>query len=231
MEFAAKSGPLAFTRPIVYHTNAGSIGSRGQGFNFTSYFEERDSGSRSASPGEAGSRRCCRPPVNCGGSMTMLHARPSQSSADPENIGSAPSITTALPGPIAKGLIDRDERYSSPSYTRDYPLVVKRARGVVIEDVDGNRFLDFAAGIAVCATGHCHPQVVAAIEKQARELIHICGSDFYYPSMVELLEKLEKITPGAGEKKVLLTNSGAESVEAAFKLARHHTNRKYAISF
>ncbi len=166
--------------------------------------------------------------------MTMLHARPSKSASDHQPlgpIGSAPSIITPLPGPIAKALIDRDERYSSPSYTRDYPLVVKRAKGVVVEDVDGNRFLDFAAGIAVCATGHCHPQVVAAIEKQARELIHICGSDFYYPSMVELLEKLEKITPGSGEKKVLLTNSGAEAVEAAFKLARYYTGRKYAISF
>ena len=163
--------------------------------------------------------------------MTMLHERPSKSASHNPAIGSAPSITTPLPGPIAKSLIDRDERYSSPSYTRDYPLVVKRAHGVVVEDVDGNRFLDFAAGIAVCATGHCHPDVVAAIEKQARELIHICGSDFYYPSMVELFERLEKITPGTGEKKVLLTNSGAEAVEAAFKLARHHTNRKYAISF
>src|SRR6185312_1044012 len=206
MEFAAKSGPLAFTRPIVYHTNAGSIGSRGQGFNFTSYFEERDSGSRSASPGEAGSRRCCRPPVNCGGSMTMLHARPSQSSADPENIGSAPSITTALPGPIAKGLIDRDERYSSPSYTRDYPLVVKRARGVVIEDVDGNRFLDFAAGIAVCATGHCHPQVVAAIQQQAAKLLHMSGTDFYYAPQGDLAKKLAEIAPGSGAKRIFFTN-------------------------
>jgi len=145
-------------------------------------------------------------------------------------LGVAPSITTPLPGPKAKVLIDRDEKYSSPSYTRDYPLVVDRALGSVVQDVDGNRFLDLAAGIAVCATGHCHPEVVKTIEEQTRKLIHICGSDFYYPPMVDLMEKLSAITPG-GDKKVLLTNSGAEAVEAAFKLARHHTNRKYAISF
>src|SRR5207244_11806730 len=132
--------------------------------------------------------------------------------------------------PNAGFLIARDEKVSSPSYTRDVPLVVKRAFGSVIEDVDDNRFLDFAAGIAVCATGHCHPKVVAAIEQQAKHLIHICGSDFYYPPMVDLMEKLSAITPG-GDKKVLLTNSGAEAVEAAFKLARHHTDRKYAIAF
>jgi 4-aminobutyrate aminotransferase len=146
-------------------------------------------------------------------------------------IGPAPSIQTELPGPNAKALMERDERYSSPSYTRDVPLVVRRAIGSVVEDVDGNRFLDFAAGIAVCATGHCHPKVVAAIEHQARNLIHICGSDFYYPPMVELMEKLATIAPGKEPKRVLLTNSGAEAVEAAFKLARHHTNRKWVIAF
>ncbi|HEX8521419.1 MAG TPA: acetyl ornithine aminotransferase family protein [Tepidisphaeraceae bacterium] len=148
-----------------------------------------------------------------------------------EALGPAPSITTALPGPRAQALIERDERFSSPSYTRDYPLVVERALGSIVEDVDGNRFLDFAAGIAVCATGHCNPKVVKAIEEQASKLIHICGSDFYYNPMVEVMEKLASIVPGSGEKKVLLTNSGAEAVEAAFKLARHHTGRKYAISF
>lgn len=146
-------------------------------------------------------------------------------------IGPAPFIQTDLPGPIARSFIERDEKYSSPSYTRDVPLVVKRALGSVIEDVDGNRFLDFAAGIAVCATGHCHPKVVAAIENQARNLIHVCGSDFYYPPMVELIEKLVAISPGKFAKRVLLTNSGAEAVEAAFKVARHHSNRKWAIAF
>ena len=165
----------------------------------------------------------------------MLQARRQvQTSAKPQAespLGAVPFIGTPAPGPIAKGLIERDERYSSPSYTREYPLVVKRALGCVVEDVDDNRYLDFAAGIAVAATGHCHPKVVEAITRQANALIHICGSDFYYPPMVELMEKLSAITPGSGDKKVLLTNSGAEAVEAAFKLARHHTNRKYAISF
>jgi 4-aminobutyrate aminotransferase len=168
--------------------------------------------------------------------MTMLHARPQDIKKAQKAIttlsplGPVPSITMPPPGPVARGYIERDERYSSPSYTRDYPLVVKRALGSVVEDVDDNRYLDFAAGIAVCATGHCHPDVIAAIEQQTKNLIHICGSDFYYPPMVDLMEKLSAITPG-GDKKVLLTNSGAEAVEAAFKLARHHTNRKYAISF
>jgi 4-aminobutyrate aminotransferase len=156
--------------------------------------------------------------------MTKLQPRP------PLPADGVPSIRTPLPGPIAKSYIDRDEKFSSPSYTRDFPLVVKKALGCVVEDVDGNQWLDFAAGIAVCATGHCHPAVVAAIEQQAKSLIHICGSDFYYPPMVDLMEKLSAITPG-GDKKVLLTNSGAEAVEASFKLARHHTDRKYAIAF
>src|SRR5436853_6597820 len=120
--------------------------------------------------------------------MTMLRERPK--SAKPQAaspLGAAPFMATPPPGPIAKGFIERDERYSSPSYTRDYPLVVKRALGSVVEDVDGNRYLDFAAGIAVCATGHCHPKVVEAIEQQAHNLLHICGSDFYYPPMIELM--------------------------------------------
>ncbi len=146
-------------------------------------------------------------------------------------IGPAPWISTPLPGPIAKAMVERDHRVSTPSYTRDYPLVAKRGLGSVIEDVDGNRFLDFAAGIAVCATGHCHPKVTAAIEQQARNLIHICGSDFYYPPMIDVMEKLCAITPGKFGKKVFLTNSGTEAVEAAFKLARHHTQRKWAIAF
>src|SRR2546428_13545467 len=130
--------------------------------------------------------------------MTMLQARredlaTSAKPQAPSPYGPAAFIAVPAPGPIAKGFIERDERYSSPSYTRDYPLVVKRALGSVVEDVDGNRYLDFAAGIAVCATGHCHPKVVAAITRQANALIHICGSDFYYPSMIELLEKLDKI--------------------------------------
>ena len=107
-----------------------------------------------------------------------------------------PHLVTPLPGPKAQQVVERDGRVVSPSYTRDYPLVVKRGRGAVIEDVDGNSFLDFAAGIAVVSTGHCHPEVVAAIQKQASELIHMSGTDFYYPNMVELAEKLASIAPG-----------------------------------
>ena len=146
-------------------------------------------------------------------------------------IGPAPEIKTAVPGPEAKIWIERDEKHCSSSYTRDYPLVVKRAVGSVVEDVDGNRFLDFAAGIAVCATGHCHPKVVEAIEQQARSLIHICGSDFYYPVMSELMERLCDLVPGDRPKRVFLTNSGTEAVEAAIKLTRYHSKRKWIIAF
>lgn len=146
-------------------------------------------------------------------------------------IGPAPWIETSLPGPKAKAIIDRDESCCSPSYTRDYPLVVERGVGSVVEDVDGNRFLDFAAGIAVCATGHCHPKVVAAIQEQAKSLIHICGCDFYIPAMTDLMERLASIAPGDRTQRVFLTNSGAEAVEAAMKLARYHTKRKWLIGF
>ncbi len=146
-------------------------------------------------------------------------------------IGPAPCIQTDLPGPKAKAMIKADEAVSSPSNTRDMPLVVSRASGSVVEDVDGNRFLDFAAGIAVCSTGHCHPKVVSAIEAQARSLIHICGSDFYYQSMTDVMEKLVRIAPGKDPKRVFLTNSGAEAVEGAIKLSRLHTRRKWIIAF
>lgn len=146
-------------------------------------------------------------------------------------IGPAPWIETPLPGPQAKAIIERDERCCSPSYTRDYPLVVRRAVGSVVEDMDGNRFLDFAAGIAVCATGHCHPKVVAAIEEQARSLLHICGCDFYIPAMTDLMERLASLAPGDHTQHVFLTNSGAEAVEAAMKLTRYHTKRKWIIGF
>ena len=146
-------------------------------------------------------------------------------------IGPAPWIESPLPGPNARALIERDQRWTSPSYTRDYPLAVRRASGSVVEDVDGNRFIDFTAGIAVCATGHCHPKVVAAIEAQAKSLIHMCGSDFYYPPMVELVERLAGLMPGDESWRVFLTNSGTEATEAAFKLARYHTKRKWVIAF
>jgi len=142
-----------------------------------------------------------------------------------------PDIKTALPGPKAKAIVERDEKTTAPAYGRVYPLVVKQGRGCVIEDVDGNLFLDFMAGIAVANTGHAHPRVVQAIEEQARKFLHICGSDFYYEPMVELAEKLSQLAPGAGGKKVFFTNSGTETVEAAFKLARFHTKRQHVIAF
>jgi 4-aminobutyrate aminotransferase len=145
--------------------------------------------------------------------------------------GKLPHLVTALPGPKAKQLVDLDHKILSPSYTRDYPLVAKKGRGALIEDVDGNTFLDFAAGIAVVATGHCHPDVVAAIQKQAAELIHMSGTDFYYPSMVELAGKLISIAPGNEPKRVYFGNSGTEAVEAAIKLARYHTKRDKLIAF
>ena len=142
-----------------------------------------------------------------------------------------PLLRTELPGPQAAELIANDERYTSPSYTRVYPLAVERGEGAVIQDVDGNRFLDFTAGIAVCSTGHCHPQVVAAIQQQAAKLIHMSGTDFYYAPQGDLAKKLAEIAPGTGAKRVFFTNSGAESVEAAFKLARYHTGRQHMIAF
>ncbi len=142
-----------------------------------------------------------------------------------------PKLKTAIPGPNAKRILAGDEKYISPSYTRSYPLVAKRGRGIVIEDVDGNEFFDFSAGIAVTSTGHCHPDVVAAIQKQAGELIHMSGTDFYYESMVTLAERLSKIAPMPGPHRVYYGNSGAEAIECALKLARYHTKRQQVIAF
>jgi 4-aminobutyrate aminotransferase len=144
---------------------------------------------------------------------------------------SGPRIKTALPGPNAKRILEGDEKYISPSYTRSYPLVAKSGRGVVITDVDGNEFLDFSAGIAVTSTGHCHPDVVAAIQKQAGELIHMSGTDFYYENMVTLAERLSKIAPMPGPHKIYYGNSGTEAIECALKLARYHTQRQQVIAF
>ena len=142
-----------------------------------------------------------------------------------------PEIKTKLPGPKAARLIKKDKTYVSPSYTRVYPLVVKKGEGTWVFDVDDNRFLDFTAGIAVCATGHCHPEVVRAIQQQAERLIHMAGTDFYYEPQIALAEKLSSITSGEGSKRVYFGNSGAEAVEAAFKLARWHTKRELNIAF
>ncbi len=142
-----------------------------------------------------------------------------------------PKLNGPVPGPRAKAAVEADHRLISPSHTRSYPLVAKRGHGVRIEDVDGNEFLDFAAGIAVVSTGHCHPHVVEAIQKQAAELIHMSGTDFYYEHMVTLAERLSAVAPMKGPHTFYFGNSGAEAVEAAIKLARYHTKRQNVIAF
>ncbi len=142
-----------------------------------------------------------------------------------------PKLVTTLPGPKAKAAVAEDDRLISPSYTRSYPLVAKSGRGCRVTDVDGNEFLDFAAGIAVNSTGHCHPEVVAAIQKQAAELIHISGTDFYNLPLTDLAERLSAVAPMPGPHKFFYGNSGAEAIECALKLARYHTGRQQVISF
>ena len=144
---------------------------------------------------------------------------------------SIPHLVTPVPGPQARAAVSRSKSAVTPSLPHAYPLAVKRAQGVMVEDVDGNRFLDCAAGIAVCSTGHCHPRVTQAIQEQAARLVHICGADFYDPMYIALAERLGKLAPGSSSKKVFLGNSGAEAVEAAFKLARYHTGRSQVIAF
>src|SRR4029079_12223244 len=135
----------------------------------------------------------------------------------------APQIKTALPGPKAKAIIDRDRQFVSPSYTRDYPLVIARGEGAVVEDVDGNLFLDCAAGIAVNSTGVSHPDVVKAIAEQAARFIHMSGTDFYYEPQVRRAEQLASLVPIEGPVRSFFGNSGTEATEAAVKLARYHT--------
>lgn len=142
-----------------------------------------------------------------------------------------PKIKTELPGPKAKVAVAADQRLISPSYTRSYPLVAKSGRGIRVTDVDGNEFLDFAAGIAVNSTGHCHPEVVAAIQKQAAELIHISSTDFFDEHITTLGDRLSAIAPMPGPHKFFYGNSGAEAIECALKLARYHTGRQQVISF
>ncbi len=144
----------------------------------------------------------------------------------------APKIITELPGPKARVVIEQDERVCSPSLTRVYPLVVDHGEGTVLEDLDGNRFLDFNAGIAVTAAGHAHPIVNAAIHAQVDACLHYCSSDFYHPVHAELCERLADSVPaGMGPARVFLANSGTEAVEGALKLARHHTGRPNVIAF
>jgi 4-aminobutyrate aminotransferase len=142
-----------------------------------------------------------------------------------------PLIKTPLPGPNAKAIIERDAQVVSPSYTRGYPFVMARGTGAMVEDVDGNRFLDCAAGIAVTATGHSHPTVVAAIVDQAQKFLHMSGTDFYYEQQVQLGEEFNAIAPFPGPKRSFFSNSGTEAVEAAIKLARYSTGRYGMIAF
>jgi 4-aminobutyrate aminotransferase len=143
----------------------------------------------------------------------------------------APQIKTALPGPKAKAIIDRDRQFVSPSYTRDYPFVIARGEGAVVEDVDGNLFLDCAAGIAVNSTGVSHPDVVKAISEQAGKFIHMSGTDFYYEPQVRLAEQLAGIVPIDGPVRSFFGNSGTEATEAAIKLARYYTRRQNVVAF
>jgi 4-aminobutyrate aminotransferase len=142
-----------------------------------------------------------------------------------------PEIKTALPGPRATEILARDAKYISPSYTRSYPLVAQRGRGAIIEDVDGNRFLDFNAGVAVAALGHAHPEITQVIARQASEFVHISGTDYYYPHQTALAEKLVQVTPGDFAKKVHYGNSGAEAMEGALKAAIYATGRDKFIAF
>jgi 4-aminobutyrate aminotransferase len=142
-----------------------------------------------------------------------------------------PHLIAKVAGPRAQAIVQRSDRAVSPSLPRAYPLAVQRAQGVMVEDLDGNHYLDCAAGIAVCSTGHCHPRVVQAIQEQAGRLLHICGADFYDPLYIALAERLGSLAPGDDPKRVFLANSGAEAVEAALKLARHHTGRPRVLAF
>src|SRR6188472_593748 len=142
-----------------------------------------------------------------------------------------PHIKTPLPGPNAAAIIARDKTVVSPSYTRGYPLVIERGFGAMVEDVDGNIFLDCAAGIAVNSTGHSHPDVVRAITTQAEKFLHMSGTDFYYEPQVRLAEEIAAIAPMPGPQRTFFGNSGTEAIEAAIKLARYHTKRPSLIAF
>lgn len=142
-----------------------------------------------------------------------------------------PQIVTPPPGPKARAIIARDQAVAAPCYIKEYPLVVSHGQGTMVEDVDGNRFLDFMAGIAVCSTGYSHPEVVKAIQDAAGRFLHICGGDFYYEGMAALCERLARIAPGTSKKRVFLSNSGTEAVEGAMKLARYATGRTAFVAF
>lgn len=142
-----------------------------------------------------------------------------------------PEIRVQPPGPKARAIIELDQRTTSPSYIKEYPLVVERGEGPWLIDVDGNRYLDFMAGIAVNSTGHSHPKVVQAICDASSKFIHVCFTDFYYESAARLCERLGAMIPAMGPKRVFLSNSGTEAVDGAIKLVRHHTKRSQIIAF
>jgi len=146
-------------------------------------------------------------------------------------MNTTPQLNTPLPGPKAKAIIARDAHVVSPSYTRGYPLVIERGYGAMVEDVDGNVFLDCAAGIAVTATGHSHPDVVNAITEQAQRFLHMSGTDFYYEAQVKLAEDLAAVVPIDGGVRSFFGNSGTEAIEACIKLARYATKRDNLIAF
>lgn len=142
-----------------------------------------------------------------------------------------PRMLTTPPGPKGRAIIDRDAAWTSTSYIKEYPLVMAGGQGAMVEDVDGNRYIDYMAGIAVSSTGYNHPKVVAAIQEQAGKFLHICGTDFYFEGFARLAERLAKLAPGTSRKRTFLSNSGTEAIEGAIKLARYHTRRTAMISF
>ena len=162
---------------------------------------------------------------------TALGARSAPAAPPATAARDYPRIVTPPPGPKARAVVARDEEWTSACYIKEYPLAVERGRGAMVEDVDGNRYLDFMAGIAVTATGHSHPAVVQAIKDAADRFLHICGSDFYYEGMSALCERLARLAPGPSRKRVFLTNSGTEAVEGAIKLVRNSTRRPALIAF
>jgi 4-aminobutyrate aminotransferase len=142
-----------------------------------------------------------------------------------------PRIVVDPPGPKAQAVVARHDQWASTSYPKEYPLVIAGGERAMVDDVDGNRYLDFMAGIAVTSTGYNHPKVVAAVREAAGKFLHICGADFYFEGFARLCERLARLAPGPSKKRVFLTNSGAEAVEGAMKLARHSTGRAAFVAF
>src|SRR5256714_14164478 len=168
------------------------------------------------------------------GRMRSLLRRAVYARAEPHGdrlVKDYPRIVVPPPGPKARAIVERQDRWASTSYPKEYPLVVARGQGAMVEDVDGNRFLDFMAGNAPAPHGHAHPQIVHALQGAAATILHICGSDFYFEGFAALCERLAKLAPGPSKKRVFLSNSGTEAVEGAIKLARHSTGRPAGIAF